>query len=116
MVAAMHEHVTKEMRSCAEICHGCHDTCLETIGVCLHMGGPHADPHHIRLMMDCVSICHTSGDFLLRGSDLHHHTCRACAEVCAACAKDCDRFSEDHMKRCAETCRRCAESCRKMSA
>lgn len=112
-----HQHVTDEMRRCAEECHRCHDVCLETLQHCLHMGGKHAEPHHVRLMMDCVQICHTSGDFMLRGSDLHGETCRACSVVCARCAEDCAKMGEDQrMKACAEQCRRCAESCRKMAA
>ena len=112
-----HNHVTDEMRRCAEECHRCHDVCLETIQHCLHMGGKHAEPHHIRLMMDCVQICHTSGDFMLRGSDLHAHTCRACAAVCQRCAEDCERVDaqDQHMRACAEACRRCADSCRRMA-
>ena len=114
---AEHQHVTNDMRRCAEECHSCHDICLETISHCLHKGGHHADPHHIRLMMDCVQICQTSGDFMLRGSDLHAHTCQACSVVCAKCADDCAKMGDDAvMKACAAQCRRCADSCSKMAA
>ena len=113
----MHQHVTDEMRRCAEECRRCHDVCLETISHCLHMGGKHADPHHIRVMMDCVQICHTSADFMLRGSDLHAHICRACAAVCQRCAEDCERVDgqDEQMRACIDACRRCAESCRHMA-
>lgn len=112
-----HKHVTDEMRRCAEECHRCHGVCLETIQYCLHMGGKHVEPHHIRLLADCVQICQTSGDFMLRGSDLHGETCRVCAVVCERCAQDCARMADDaRMKACADQCRRCAESCRKMAA
>jgi hypothetical protein len=113
-----HQHVTDEMRKCAEECHRCHDVCLETIQHCLHEGGAHAEAHHIRLMMDCVQICHTTGDFMLRGSDLHNYVCRACAEVCRRCANDCDKLADghEHMTRCADACRACAESCGEMAA
>ena len=113
-----HQHVSPEMRQCAEECHRCHDVCLETISICLHEGGEHAEAHHIRLMMDCVQICHTSADFMLRGSDLHGHVCRACAEVCRRCADDCEKLAggHEHMKKCADACRKCAESCQKMAA
>lgn len=112
-----HQHVTEEMRRCAGECRRCHEVCLETISHCLHMGGKHADPHHIRLMMDCVQICQTSADFMLRGSDLHGHTCRACSVVCDRCAKDCAAMGDDpRMKACADECRKCADSCRKMAA
>jgi hypothetical protein len=113
-----HQHVTPEMRACIKLCADCHDICLETIHHCLHMGGKHAEPHHIRLMADCTQICQTSKDFMLRGSSMHKFTCRACAEVCRACAADCMRVGGDdaQMKKCADQCSKCAESCQKMSA
>ena len=113
-----HEHVTPDMRQCIQECSGCHATCLEMIGHCLHLGGPHADPHHVRLLQDCAQICQTSADFMLRGSDLHGHVCRGCAEVCRKCAGDCERLAGDDapMKACAQTCHRCAASCQTMAA
>lgn len=111
-----HQHVSPEMRQCAEECHRCHDVCLETIQQCLHEGGEHASPHHIRLLMDCENICHTAEDFMLRGSDLHGPVCRACAAVCKACAEHCDKDGGAHMKKCADACRKCADSCGKMAA
>ncbi len=108
----------QEMDKCARQCGECQDECERTIQHCLEMGGPHAAADHIRLMMDCAQICATSHDFMTRRSDLHGHTCAACAAVCEACAADCERLAggDEAMKRCAETCRRCAEMCRKMSA
>lgn len=113
-----HESHGTEMRQCIEHCLDCHAICLETISHCLEMGGKHAEASHIRLLMDCVQICQTSADFMLRGSDLHGRICGVCAEVCARCAEDCERLAGDDelMRRCAESCRRCAESCRKMAA
>jgi hypothetical protein len=108
-------HLSPEMQQCIQECRNCHAVCLETVTHCLQTGGKHAEAEHIRLMLDCVEICQTSANFMLRGSDLHPRTCAVCAEVCERCAQDCDRFDEDWMKRCAETCRRCAESCRRMA-
>jgi hypothetical protein len=109
-------HISTDMQHCIDICQECHNVCLETVMHCLHMGGEHAEPNHIRLLLDCAEICQTSANFMLRGSDLHGLTCAACAEVCNRCAEDCERFDDAQMKRCAETCRRCAESCREMAA
>ncbi|PWC97614.1 four-helix bundle copper-binding protein [Azospirillum sp. TSO5] len=104
------------MDDCIRNCTDCHTICLETVAHCLTKGGAHAEAGHIRLLLDCVDICRTSADFIIRGSRFHHLTCGACAEICAACADDCDRMADDSMmKRCAEMCRRCAESCRSMS-
>src|SRR5256886_13818296 len=84
-----------QMLACIEVCLDCHKACLQTIPYCLQQGGMHAEPNHIRLMMDCAEICQTSANFMLRGSDLHEHICVACAEVCDRCAADCDRMSDD---------------------
>jgi hypothetical protein len=109
-------HISAEIRECIDNCQNCHAICQETVSHCLQKGGPHAAPDHIRLLLDCVQICATSADFMLRGSDLHTYTCGVCAEVCELCAQDCERFGDDEMmRRCAEICRRCAESCRRMA-
>jgi hypothetical protein len=84
---------------------------------CLHQGGHHAEPHHIRLMEDCVQICQTNADFMLRGSDLHKFVCTACAEICDRCGRDCGNMNDDdRMQACAKSCERCAKLCRLMSA
>lgn len=108
-------HLSQEMKDCIQACTACHNVCAETATHCLTHGGKHAEPKHIGTMLDCVEICRTSADFMLRGSELHTEICRACAEVCDACAASCEAFTEDFMKRCAEECRRCADSCRRMS-
>lgn len=109
-------HISPEMRDCIEECQSCHAVCLETVTHCLQQGGKHAEADHIRLMLDCVEICQTSANFMLRGSELHSQTCGVCAAVCEQCATDCERVGDDEMMgRCAETCRQCAESCRRMA-
>lgn len=104
------------MLECIEHCRDCQRECTRTVTYCLQQGGQHAAEDHIRLMIDCGQICQTAADFMLRGSDLHIHTCAACAEVCDRCADDCGGFSDDQrMQTCAEACRGCAESCRHMA-
>ena len=90
----------QDMLQCIELCNDCHKACLETVMYCLQQGGNHAEANHVRQMFDCAEICQTSANFMQRGSDLHVHTCAACAAVC---------------RRCAEDCRRCAEFCEHMS-
>jgi hypothetical protein len=109
------EHVSQEMHDCIDRCSDCHDVCLATLVHCLNEGGEHAAAEHIRTLLDCADICDTSRDFMLRGSPLHHDTCRVCAEACDRCAESCERLDGDEMRRCAEECRRCAESCRNMA-
>lgn len=111
-----HTKVDERMRECIDQCQRCHDTCTETVTYCLEMGGEHAQPEHIRVMLDCAQICQTSADFMLRMSDLPGKTCEVCALVCETCADDCDRFADDEtMQNCAEVCRSCARSCREMA-
>ena len=108
----------QSMDACIDNCQSCYEVCLETIAHCLEKGGEHASPNHIKLLQDCVQICQTSADFMIRGSDYHALTCGVCADVCEACADECEKMSQeagDLMTRCAEECRRCAESCREMS-
>lgn len=110
-----HGSTNADMQRCIDECKSCHDVCLETISHCLELGGDHAAPAHIRLLMDCAEICETSANFMIRGSEVHGFTCATCAEICERCARECDRFDDAFMKQCAEMCRRCAESCRQMA-
>ena len=102
--------------ACIIDCTDCHGMCVETVDHCLQMGGEHAAPDHIRVLLDCAEICQTAADFMLAGSDFQVRTCELCAEICERCAEDCTRFTDDpDMELCAETCRRCAQSCREMA-
>jgi hypothetical protein len=112
-----HQPLTSEMRRCIDECTSCHDICAEAVVHCLTLGGSHAEPAHIRELLDCAQICQTTADFMLRGSDRHPDVCAVCAEVCEACARSCEALADDDMmRRCAEECRRCADSCRSMSS
>ena len=111
-----HSRIDEKMRACIAECHNCHNSCTETVTHCLDMGGDHAKPRHIRLLLDCAEICQTSANFMLRVSAFHGQTCGVCAEVCERCAEDCERFGDDPMmQQCAEACRSCAQSCHEMA-
>jgi hypothetical protein len=111
-----HSMVDEKMRACIEECHNCHDICTEIITHCLQMGGDHAEPNHIRLLLDCAEICQTSANFMSRMSNFHGQVCGICADVCERCTEDCERFSDDQMmQQCAAFCRSCAQSCREMA-
>jgi hypothetical protein len=113
----MPHHTSDRMQECIDRCQSCQESCLESVGHCLQLGGEHAAPDHIRLLIACAEICDTSARFMLLGSTHHVRTCEVCADVCDDCAKDCARFTDDEMmQRCADVCRRCAESCRQMAA
>jgi hypothetical protein len=106
-----------QLQQCIENCQECHTICLETLQYCAQKGGRHVEAEHLKLLSDCVQICQTSADFMIRESSLHSETCDACAAVCEACAEDCERMSDDpQMKKCADICSRCAESCHETAA
>lgn len=113
-----HATKTTSMNSCITACKDCEQACLECHEHCLEMGGEHASKRHITLHADCAQICATSAAFMMRGSDLHAETCRACAEICDACAESCESLGkgDETMTRCAEACRACAKECREMAA
>lgn len=115
MAMALKRQSAVSMIECIENCTDCAAICEETVQHCLEAGGDHAAPDHIRLLLDCVAICRTSAGFMIRGSDLHSETCRACAETCARCAAACGQFDDEQMKACADLCRRCADSCAGMA-
>jgi len=108
---------SEQMLACIQNCQDCHRACLQTLTYCMSQGGHHAEPDHLRLLMDCADICATSAAFMLRASPLHTHTCGACAAVCRACAEHCAEMGDDlRMKAVADTCRHCAESCEAMAS
>lgn len=110
-------HGTQEMQHCIQECTNCHTVCTQTVNYCLEQGGKHAQAQHIGLLLDCVEICSTSADFMLRGSSFHAKTCGVCADVCERCAQSCDQFGDDEqMKACAQARRSCASSCQQMAA
>ena len=109
-------HLKDDIQRCIEACSSCHDDCLEAVPHCLSMGGAHAEPGHVRLLLDCAEICQTAASFMLRHSDLHERTCLVCADVCDACATACERFDDPRMKSCAASCRECADACRRTAA
>jgi hypothetical protein len=110
--------VSREMQQCVDECVRCHAICVTTVRHCLELGGRHADPAHIMLLLDCAEICQTSADFMLRISDRHQLTCRSCADICRACAGECERMAggDQVMQQCTEQCRSCQHSCERMAA
>ncbi len=110
--------MSEEMRRCIQLCHDCHAVCLHVIGHCVELGGRHAAPDHIRLLMDCAQICATTADYMARGSSLHARMCSFCSEICRRCAERCEqlRGEDPVVTQCAELCQRCAESCEQMAS
>jgi hypothetical protein len=111
-------HTSAEMQQCIDECTRCHHIRVQMVDHCLELGGKHANPAHIRLLLDCAEMCQTCIDFMLRGSGFQGRTCGLCAELCRACADDCERIADGDqmMLECVDECRRCAESCERMAA
>lgn len=111
-------HVDDEMRACIQLCRDCHAMCTQTIAHCLKLGGRHAAPDRIRVLMDCAQMCATTVDYMLRESPFHDRVCRLCTELCKQCGKDCLQVAggDQLLKQCVEMCRRCAESCERMAS
>src|SRR5256886_16948379 len=88
----------------------CHAICSSmAMTHCLEMGGEHARPQHLRLMLDCAALCAFTADALGRKSQFHNRFAALCAEVCETCAKDCEALGD--MEDCVQACRECARLC-----
>ena len=102
------------MQDAIQACLDCHSLCLRMATTfCLEQGGRHAEPKHLRLMLNCAELCQTSANFMLSDSPLHGRVCLICAETCEACAKSCEQVGD--MRDCLEECQDCAKSCRTMT-
>ncbi len=105
----MHQ-LSRQVQEAVTALQQCHTTCLSMATVhCLEMGGEHAKPQHIRLMLDCAAMCAFTSDALVRKSQFHNRFAALCAEVCKTCAEDCGKIGD--MDECEAGCRRCAEHC-----
>jgi hypothetical protein len=88
----------------------CHLTCSSmAMTHCLEMGGEHARPQHLRLMLDCAEFCAFTADALGRKSQFHNRFAALCADICETCAKDCEALGD--MEECVQACRDCARHC-----
>lgn len=105
------------MDKCIDDCQHCAALCHACVAHCLKLGGEHADPQHIALLLDCAAICEASAASMSRQSSVHGQLCAACAEICRLCEESCRALGNEGMlKECADACRRCADSCEKMAA
>lgn len=105
-----------ENHNCISLCWECRTICLDTLmNYCLYEGGRHAEPAHVKQMVDCIDMCQVAADFMKRDSSLYALVCSVCKDICEACAKSCEEFRDERMQHCASVCRACAQSCRDMS-
>ncbi len=112
----MNPHMPSEaMQRCIDLCRRCHESCLGMLTRhCVEVGGKHLAADHVRLMIDCATLCQTAADLMTSGSRFHARVCGVCADVSEACAKSCAGL--DGMESCVQVCSDCAASCREMAA
>ena len=116
MAPATISKVETMIQQCIIDCNSCHNICLETVKHCLHMGGRHANPFHVIVLLDCAELCQATANFMLRGSEFNGRICRICADVCTRCAESCEGFPDDEqMRACESMCRSCMDSCQQMA-
>ncbi len=97
---------------CIAACNECNRVCLQHIEHCLTLGGAHAEPDHISMLLSCASMCRTASELMSLGSDWHPTLCDLCAQVCEECADECEELGD--MEDCVAACQDCAEACREM--
>ncbi|HEX9816381.1 MAG TPA: hypothetical protein VGB18_05330, partial [Candidatus Thermoplasmatota archaeon] len=66
-------------------------------------------------LCDCAEITQTAANFMLRGSELHLDTCKACEEVCEAVVEACEKSDLDEIEDFTEQVQTCADQCRAMA-
>ncbi len=106
------DHTDPALQDCIDACQLCHDHCLTEIAHCLTLGGDHAEPTHINLMMDCARVCETTAALMLTGSEFYRSQAAVCAEICEACAQQCETLGQ--MDACVRVCRECAQQCEQL--
>ncbi len=113
------QHTTNsDYNQCIQDCIDCSRTSLETIAYCLQQGGKHSEHSHIKLLHDCVEICQTTADFMIRKSAYNPQICDICKTICNACADACEQVEpgDQMMLACVQMCRTAANTCNKMSS
>lgn len=111
MVHSAGKTFSPEIARALDECTRCHQISLTGSGHLLRQGGDLADAHHIRLLSDCVELCQTVSNFLLRGSPFGKRTAALCAEICRQCADELNGSTDAVIQTCAQACGDCAEAC-----
>lgn len=97
-----------------EICLNCYKTCFTHAMMSAGAIGGHVTPPHFELLMACSSICKTSADLMIIGTEYYKRTCLECAQICRECAARCSKVTG--MEECADACTQCATSCEQIAA
>ena len=105
-----------KMNECIDACNETHEAALRTLAWATSEGSDAATPEFVRLLADCAEITQTAANFMLRGSELHHETCKACEEVCEAVFEACEQSGIDEVEDFKDQVKTCADQCREMSS
>jgi hypothetical protein len=106
--------LSQQTRAAIEALSHCHQMCQSmAMTHCQELGGDHARPQHLRLMLDCAGFCAFTADALGRKSQFQIRLTALCADVCETCAADCSALGD--MEECVEACGECARLCREIS-
>ncbi|NIP81500.1 MAG: hypothetical protein GWM90_20710 [Gemmatimonadetes bacterium] len=116
MVDAAGKTFSDEMARCIDECTRTHQVCLTASGHALRHGGAENTAHVIRVLSDCVEICQTAANFMLRGSPNHRQVCSVSARICREVAEECSVFDDEVMRQVVEVTTACAETCEAMAA
>ncbi|MFP4623321.1 MAG: four-helix bundle copper-binding protein [Gemmatimonadota bacterium] len=116
MVDAAGKSFSPDMEQCIDDCTRTHQVLLTASGHALRHGGGENTAHMIRVMSDCVEMCQTASNFMLRGSPNHKRVCGVNARLCRDVAEEAGKFDDDVMKKVREVAAACAESCERMAA
>jgi len=108
------KHLSQQTADAITALQHCHAICSSmAMTHCLEMGGEHARPQHLRLMLDCAALCAFTADALGRKSQFHTRFAALCAEVCETCEKDCEALGD--MDDCVQACRSCVILCQEVA-
>ncbi len=101
---------------CIENCIECHAVCTQSLAYAMESGSENFNVSQMKLLQDCSEICQLSANFMLRDSESHKVSCKACSELCEKTAIMCEKVEDDDMMRVtAEIARECAGSCSEMA-
>ncbi|WP_449254997.1 four-helix bundle copper-binding protein [Bosea sp. (in: a-proteobacteria)] len=107
-------HPDPKTREIVDLALDCYKHCFGMATThCLAVGGAHAEPGHLTLMLACSEICRSMAHLLLMASPHARHLAPECIEICEACAADCERLGG--MEDCVAACRACAKACAALS-
>lgn len=112
MDEALSQDADNAMAKCLAACNDCSRVCLQHIEHCLTLGGEHAAPAHITMLLTCSTVCRSASELMALDSEWHPTMCDLCAQVCDECADACDALGD--MEDCVAACRDCADVCREM--